>query len=29
MQEARTLLDELKRIQGMTTKDMWLEDLNH
>ena len=29
MQEARVLLDELKRIQGMTTKDMWLEDLNH
>jgi hypothetical protein len=28
MQEARVLLDELKRIQGMTTKDMWLEDLD-
>jgi len=28
MQEARTLLDELKRIQGLTTKDMWLEDLD-
>ena len=27
-QEARTLLDELKRIQEMTTKDMWFEDLD-
>jgi len=27
-QEARVLLDELKRIQEMTTKDMWIEDLD-